>query len=157
MTKDEFKDARIHVEFLVPKAGGNSGVYVRVPADGNHHRENDTAPPAGFEVQILDDDDPQYKNLKDYQFSASVYDIAGAQPHVCKPHGQWNTLEINCQGGNISTTHNGKIVTRVTPETHPLSKLRQLKGFLGLQNHSSLVKFRNVRIGPPQPLAESQK
>ncbi len=152
----EYGDFNLRLEYQVD-AGGNSGVYVRVPADGNHHRENDTAPPAGFEVQILDDDDPQYKNLKDYQFSASVYDIAGAQPHVCNPHGQWNTLEINCQGGNISTTHNGKIVTRVTPETHPLSKLRQLKGFLGLQNHSSLVKFRNVRVGPPQPVAEGQK
>lgn len=146
----EYGDFNLRLDYQVD-VGGNSGVYVRVPADGNHHRDNDTMPAAGFEVQILDDAAPQYKNLKDYQFSASVYDIAGAQPHVSKPHGQWNTLEINCHGGNITTTHNGKVVTQVTPETHPISKLRQLKGFLGLQNHSSLVKFRNVRIGPPQP------
>jgi hypothetical protein len=146
----EYGDFNLRLDYQVD-VGGNSGVYVRVPADGNHHRDNDTMPAAGFEVQVLDDAAPQYKNLKDYQFSASVYDIAGAQPHVSKPHGEWNTLEINCHGGNITTTHNGKVVTQVTPETHPISKLRQLKGFLGLQNHSSLVKFRNVRIGPPQP------
>ena len=146
----EYGDFNLRLDYQVD-VGGNSGVYVRVPADGNHHRDDDTLPPAGFEVQILDDAAPQYKDLKDYQFSASVYDIAGAQPHVSKPHGQWNTLEINCQGGNITTTHNGQVVTQVTPETHPKSKLRQLKGYLGLQNHSSLVKLRHVRIGAPQP------
>lgn len=29
VTKDEFKDARIHVEFFVSAAGGNSGVYLQ--------------------------------------------------------------------------------------------------------------------------------
>lgn len=147
---EEYGDFNLRFDYQV-EVGGNSGVYVRVPADGNHHRENDTLPPAGFEVQVLDDAAPQYKNLKDYQFSASIYDIAGAKEHVSKAPGQWNTLEINCHGGNVRTTHNGRVVTDITPESHPLIKLRQLKGFLGLQNHSSLVKFRNVRIGPPQP------
>ena len=147
---EEYGDFNFRLDYKVA-AGGNSGVYVRVPKDGNHHRENDTLPGAGFEVQVLDDHAEQYKTLKDYQYSASVYDIAGANPRVSKPAGQWNTLEINCHGGAISTAHNGKIVTQVTPETHPISKLRLLKGFLGLQNHSTLVQFRNVRVGPPMP------
>ncbi|MDB5389658.1 MAG: hypothetical protein JWM11_5304, partial [Planctomycetaceae bacterium] len=146
----EYGDFNFRVDYQV-SAGGNSGVYVRVPKDGNHHRDNDTLPPAGFEVQMLDDAAEQYKTLKDFQYSASVYDIAGANPRVSKPHGQWNTLEINCQGGLIKTVHNGKTVVQITPETHPLSKLRLHKGFLGLQNHSTLVKFRNVRVGPPNP------
>lgn len=149
-TKDEYADFNLRLDYQVD-AGGNSGVYVRVPADGNHHRENDTLPPAGFEVQVLDDAAEQYKDLKDFQFSASVYDIAGAQPRVSKPHGAWNTLEIDCHGGLITVSHNGQIVTKVNPESHPLSKLRQLKGYLGLQNHNTLVKFRNVRVGPPLP------
>jgi hypothetical protein len=149
-TAEEFSDFNFRMDYQV-SAGGNSGVYVRVPKDGNHHRDNDTLPAAGFEVQVLDDAAEQYKGLKDYQFSASVYDIAGANPRVSKPHGQWNTLEINCHGGLITTVHNGKTVVQITPENHPLSKLRQLKGYLGLQNHSTLVKFRNVRVGPPSP------
>lgn len=149
-SKDEYGDFNLRLDYQVD-AGGNSGVYVRVPVDGNHHRENDTLPPAGFEVQVLDDAAEQYKNLKDYQYSASYYDIAGAQPRVSKPHGAWNTLEIDCHGGLVTISHNGQTVTKVNPETHPLSKLRQLKGFLGLQNHSTLVKFRNVRVGPPLP------
>lgn len=40
VTKDEFKDARVHVEFLVPDQGGNSGVYLQ----------------CRYEIQVLDGD-----------------------------------------------------------------------------------------------------
>ena len=147
---EQFDDFNLRFEYQVSREG-NSGVYVRVPADGNHHRENDEAPPAGFEVQVLDDAAPKYKDLKDYQFSGSVYDIAGATRHVSKPAGQWNTLEINARGQRIAITHNGVVVVDLDEEKFPLIKLRQTKGFLGLQNHSTLVKFRKLRIGPPLP------
>ncbi len=147
---EEFGDFNLRLEYQVA-AEGNSGVYVRVPIDGNHHRESDQAPPAGFEVQILDDAAPKYKGLKDYQFSGSVYDIVGATSHVSKPAGEWNMLEIDARGRQIVITHNGVVVVDLTEEMFPLIKLRQTKGFLGLQNHSTLVKFRNLRIGAPLP------
>ncbi|HLQ43560.1 MAG TPA: DUF1080 domain-containing protein, partial [Planctomycetaceae bacterium] len=146
----EYGNYSLRLDYLLA-GGGNSGVYVRVPKDGNHHRENDTLPPAGFEVQVLDDDAPQYATLKDFQYSASIYDIAGANPRVNRPAGQWNTLEITCDGHHVTTRHNGLTVTDVTAETHPAIKLRELKGYLGLQNHSTEVKFRNLRLGPPVP------
>ena len=152
----EYDDFNLRLEYQV-SAEGNSGVYVRVPADGNHHRENDTLPRAGFEVQVLDDAAPKYKDLKDYQFSASVYDIAGATRHVSRPAGQWNTLEIDAQAQQITVTHNGVVVVQVTPETFPLIKLRELRGFLGLQNHSTLVSFRHLRIGPPLPFPTERR
>ena len=40
-------------------------------------------------------------------------------------------------------------VANINDEPQPLLMLRQLKGYLGLQNHSTEVKFRNLRIGPP--------
>ncbi|MSR60751.1 MAG: DUF1080 domain-containing protein [Planctomycetaceae bacterium] len=146
---EQHGDFNLRLDYLVA-AGGNSGVYVRVPEDGNHHRENETAPPAGFEVQILDDHDPQYRELKDYQFSGSVYDIAGANPCNVRPAGEWNTLEINAQGQHVTVTQNGVVVVDVNDQTHPLIKLRQTSGFLGLQNHSTQVTFRNLRVGAPQ-------
>jgi hypothetical protein len=149
-TQEEFGDFNLRFEYQVAPEG-NSGVYVRVPADGNHHRENEDAPAAGFEVQILDDAAPKYKDLKDYQYSGSVYDIAGATRHVAKPPGRWNTLEIEARGQQVVVNHNGVIVVDLTEEKFPLIKLRQARGFLGLQNHSTLVKFRNLRIGAPLP------
>jgi len=128
--------------------GGNSGIYVRVPKDGLHHRENDSQPEAGFEVQVLEDSAAKYRTLKPYQYSASVYDIVGADPRVCKPPGEWNTLEINCRGQQVTTIHNGVVVVHINSDTHPLLGLRKVEGYLGLQNHSSVVKYRNLRIGP---------
>lgn len=147
----EYGDFNLRLDYQVSE-GGNSGVYVRVPKDGNHHRDNDQAPPAGFEVQILDDAAKQYEKLKDYQYCGSVYDICGASEKVGRPAGQWNSLEVNCRGQNVTTTHNGRVIVQVTPETHPLINLRQTSGFLGLQNHSTVVKFRNVRISPALPV-----
>ena len=146
-SKEEFDDFNLRFEYQV-SPGGNSGVFVRVPEDGKHHRDNDRQPPAGFEVQILDDLAPKHAKLKDYQFCGSVYGICGASPRVSKPPGNWNTLEINCKGQHITTRHNGVEIVNVTPEKYPLIKLRQLKGFLGLQNYSTVVKFRHLRIGP---------
>jgi len=146
-SKEEYGDFNLRLDYQVSD-GGNSGVYVRVPADGKHHRQEETEPPAGFEVQILDDAAAQYRDLKDYQYSASVYDIAGAKPHLSKGPGRWNTLEINCLGQHVIVTHNGTVVVDADEEHFPLLKLRSTKGFLGLQNHSTLVKFRNVRIAP---------
>lgn len=142
----EFDDFNIRLEYRL-STGGNSGLYVRVPADGNHHRDNDTLPPAGFEVQILDDAGPAHLKLKDYQYSASVYDIAGANPRVSRPVGEWNSLEINCRGQHVTTWHNGHRVTNVTAADSSLLGLRSTRGFLGLQNHNTIVKLRDIRIG----------
>ncbi len=144
----EYDNFSMRFDYLLA-VGGNSGVYVRVPPDGNHHRENDTKLPAGFEVQVLDDAAKEHAKLKDYQYSASIYDIAGANPRNTRPPGEWNTLEIVCDGDRAITRHNGVTVTDINSESHPLIKLRQLNGYLGLQNHSTEVKFRNLRIGPP--------
>ena len=100
--------------------GTNSGIYIRIPEDGKHHRDDDTMPPAGLEIQVLDDTAPEHAVLKDFQYSASIYDFAGARQHVCKPLGEWNTLEINCLGQRITTWHNGILVAHVSAEQKPL-------------------------------------
>jgi hypothetical protein len=148
-SRQQYDDFDLRLEYQV-SPGANSGVYVRVGADGNHHRDSPTAPPAGFEVQILDDSAPRYAGLKDYQYSASVYDIAGAKPRVSKPAGEWNTLQINCAGPHVTIRHNGVRVVDAGPDRYPLLKLRNRRGFLGLQSHNGVVRFRNLRIGPPK-------
>ena len=118
---------------------------------------HETQPAAGFEVQILDDTAPEHAALKDFQYSASIYDFAGAKPRVSKPLGDWNTLEINCLGQHITTWHNGVEVTNITPEEFPSLALRSEKGFLGLQNHSTVVGLRNIRLGSPVTPPQTMK
>ncbi len=143
---EEYDDFNLRLDYLASRST-NSGVYIRVPEDGNHHRENDSLPPAGLEIQILDDTAPEHADLKDFQYSASIYDFAGAQPRVTRPLGEWNSLEINCRGQQITTWHNGVRVAKTSADEHPLLALRQTKGFLGLQNHGSVVQIRNIRVG----------
>lgn len=152
----EYGDFNFRLDYLVSK-GGNSGVYVRVPADGNHHRENETQPPAGFEVQILDDTAPEHAALKDFQYSASIYDFAGADPRNSRAIGEWNSLEINCLAQQITTWHNGVQVTNISSEEFPLLTLRSVKGYLGLQNHSTVVGLRHLRIGPAVSVPKGQE
>jgi len=138
--KEQFADFDLRLEYKF-KAGGNSGVYVRVPEDGKHH-----GPGSGVEIQILDDADPRYKDIKQYQFTGSVYAIAPAEKHVGKGPDTWNTLEIECRGYTYRITHNGILIVNANAESFPEIKERLTKGYLGLQNHSEEVWFRNIRV-----------
>ena len=141
-SKEEFGDFNLRLEYKL-KAGGNSGVYIRVPENGDHHGDD-----AGIEVQILDDAAERYRTLKPYQYTGSLYAIAPATSHVAKPVGEWNTLEINCRGTRYHVIHNGTTVIATDEAAFPELKGRLIKGHLGLQNHSEEVWFRNVRVGP---------
>lgn len=142
---DPVGDFNLRLEYRL-KPGGNSGVYVRVPAEGSHHGNG-----SGIEVQILDDNHPRYTELQPYQYSGSVYKIVPADPRVSRPAGEWNTLEINCQGPDYRVTHNGAVVVDAKGADIAELLARCQEGFLGLQNHNEEVWFRHLRIGPPQP------
>ncbi|MCB1093283.1 MAG: DUF1080 domain-containing protein, partial [Verrucomicrobiae bacterium] len=138
-SKEEYGYFNLSFDYKL-NAGGNSGLFIRVPADGNHHRENDTLPPAGLEIQLLDDADEKYQGkLKDYQYCASVYDIVGASPRVARPAGEWNTFQIDAHADRLQVWHNGIKVVDADESQHPLLALRLRKGFLGLQNHASVI------------------
>ncbi len=139
-SEQQFADFNLRLDYRL-KPGGNSGVYLRVPADGNHH-----GPGSGVEIQILDDDAPRYQTLKAYQYTGSVYAIVAADPRVARPAGQWNTLEIDVHKYHYRIIHNGQVVVDADAQQHPELAERRLEGFLGLQNHRENVWFRNIRI-----------
>lgn len=138
---EQFGDFNLRLEYRL-KEGGNSGVYIRVPEDGNHHGKD-----AGIEVQVLDDAAKRYAKLKPYQYSASLYAIVPANPRVARPAGQWNSLEIDCRGHHYSVYQNGVRVIHANISDAPQLAERLQQGYLGLQNHSEEVWFRDLRIG----------
>jgi hypothetical protein len=146
-SKDVYDDFNLRFDYKL-RPGGNSGIYVRVPADGAH-REG-----GGAEIQILDDAADRYKNIGPAQYCGSVYKVAPAAQHVSRPAGEWNTMEINCRASAYRVTHNGIVIVDATEKDFPELKERFAKGYLGLQNHSEEVWFRNLRIGPPQEANE---
>jgi len=142
----QYGDFNLRLEYKL-KPGGNSGVFLRVPHDGAH-REHDPGEthPSGVEVQLLDDVADRYKAIEPAQFSASIYKAVPASAHVSRPSGEWNTLEIDCQGPKYRVTHNGVLVIDADNEKFPELKRRELRGYLGLQDHREPVWFRNVRL-----------
>ena len=98
---EQFDDFNLRLEYKI-KAGGNSGVFIRVPENGDHHGDG-----AGIEVQVLDDKAGRYRDLKPYQYTGSLYAIAPATQHVGRDVGEWNELEINCRGTKYHVIHNG--------------------------------------------------
>lgn len=140
-SKEQFGDFNLRLEYKL-KAGGNSGVYIRVPMDGNHHGNG-----AGIEVQTLDDRAGRYRDIKPYQYTGSLYAIAPATSHVGKEVGEWNALEINCKGTKYHVIHNETLIVAADEHAYPELAGRLTKGFLGLQNHSEEVWFRNIRVG----------
>jgi len=142
-TDKEYGNFELELEFRVP-VGGNSGVFLRAPHEGNPAF-------AGMEIQILDDYDAQYANLKPTQYSGSLYDVAPAQPRVTKKAGEWQKMRIVCDGTHVKVSLNGTQVVDADTSAHPDKLathpgLKRTAGYLGLQNHGSRLDFRNLRI-----------
>ena len=71
-TVREYGDFILRFEFSFVRPGVNNGIGIRTPmgVDAAYH---------GMEIQVLDHDDPIYKNLHVYQQHGSVYGVIPAQ------------------------------------------------------------------------------
>jgi len=147
-TKDEFADFELRLEFKLT-AGANNGLALRAPLEGD---------PAytGFESQVLDNTDPKYKGLKDWQYHGSLYGVAAATATALKPVGEWNVQTVTMKGTRVTIVLNGVTILdvhldKVAPEGKTVSGskvegLTRTKGHIGFCGHGDRVAFRNVRV-----------
>lgn len=142
-TLRQYDDFMLSLEFRV-SAGGNSGVFIRAPLEGNPAY-------AGMEIQILDDYAERWRDLQPYQYAGSIYDVQAPSERAGREADEWQTMVIAARGTRVRVILNGEKVvdTDVTYfpykfDTHP--GLKRQRGYIGLQNHGSRVEFRNVRI-----------
>ena len=147
MTKKEYGDFELRVEFKLPKAG-NSGVALRAPMMGDPAY-------AGMEIQLLDDswykDPKNYKGIKQTQLTGSIYGVVPPSEDATKPAGEWNTIRIVAKGPKVTIELNGKKTIDADLEKHKDEAkahpgLLRDKGHLGLQSHDGRVEFRNVYV-----------
>jgi len=159
VSSDEFGDAKIHVEFMIPK-GSNSGVYLQ----------------GRYEIQIYDswtDQNSLYPGIEcggiyqRWDETRAVKGYEGHSPRVnaSRPPGQWQSFDIifkaprfDSQGGKIANArvvkmwHNGTLIhddvelsglTRGSP--YPKESV---KGPILLQGDHGPVAFRNIWVMP---------
>jgi hypothetical protein len=161
VSKWHFRDAEIHVEFMLPERGsGNSGIYIH----GN------------YELQIQNSFGKKNVEMGDI---GAIYGFSKPLLNACRKPGEWqvydiryraprrNAMETIVEEGWITAWLNGKKVqddARIgEPKSvyHPfrygstpyLQKIwkRQKQTMTGpvfLQDHSNAVRFRNVWVKP---------
>lgn len=83
VTKQKFRDFRLHVEFLIPHKGGNSGVYLQ----------------NRYEIQVLDGDTTSHG-------MGAVINETPSPYHAYKGLGQWNAYDIVFRAARFT---NGKL------------------------------------------------
>ncbi len=142
-SREEYRNFEMEVEFRSP-VGGNSGVFLRAPHEGNPAF-------AGMEIQILDDTAPEYEKLQAYQYCGSLYGVAAPKTRVSKPAGQWQKLAIQVKGRHVSSSLNGTPIVDADLDAHPDREadhpgIKRSQGYVGLQNHGTPMEFKSVRL-----------
>jgi len=146
-TKKEYSDFDFRFQFKLT-AAANNGVGIRAPLEGD-------AAYVAMEIQILDNEAPEYKDLHPYQYHGSVYGVVPAKRGYLKPVGEWNDEEIIAKGPKIKVILNGTVITdaditdarqngTMDGKQHP--GLKRDKGHIGFLGHGSVVQFRNIRV-----------
>jgi hypothetical protein len=140
-----YDDLVLRLEYRLPPRG-NSGIFLRAPIEGRCSR-------IGLEIQLLDDV-AYLGKIKPAQHTGSVYDGIAPELRVPAPAQQWNAIEVMLNGKRVRTTLNGielydtyldNAEKDASSHLRPLAT-RRVVGFIGLQDHSTTVRFRHVRV-----------
>ncbi len=131
MTKRDFEDFKLHIEFRVPP-GGNSGIYLR----------------GMYEVQVLDRD----SRMQGIAGVGSIFSRVAATENAGTPGGQWNIYDITLVNRHVTVILNGKKVIDNQPVGGPtggaLYSDVTRRGPIFLQGDHTSVEYRNVSLQP---------
>jgi hypothetical protein len=151
VSDEEFGDFELSLEWKISE-GGNSGVFYRAVEGTELIWHN--AP----EYQILDNS--RHKDGQNPLTSAGAcYALYPPARDVTKPAGEWNETRIIARGKHVEHWMNGtKLLEYEVGSDDWKSRVaaskfkaypgfgEQMKGHVGLQDHESLVWYRNIRI-----------
>jgi hypothetical protein len=150
LTKEEFGDVQLHIEWATPtkiegegQGRGNSGVYLQ----------------GRYEIQVLD----SYENKTNPKGQAGAfYGHNAPLVNASRKPGEWQTYDIIFRApkpgpngqvipGSFTVLHNGVLVQDHIPVKGEPTAAAQfsgvaLKGPLLLQDHSNPVRFRNIWV-----------
>lgn len=135
-TKDIYSDYKLHAEWRWPTEATNSGVFV-------HAQQPDSIWLKCVECQLqagnagdfvcMNGADMTERTDKSKPF---VKKLAASSE---KPTGEWNTMEVICDGSTIKVTVNGILQNKGT-------NVSVTKGSICLQSEGKDVEFRNVYL-----------
>lgn len=132
-------DFRLELEYRFPK-NGNSGIGIRtVPFTG----PLETRPSqAAYEIQLLSD----AGKAPDRGSCCSLYGHEAPKENTSRPVGEWNAIIVECRGPRIRINQNRVDVLDFDQSSRKETAKKPLAGSVCLQNHGSVVEFRDVRL-----------
>lgn len=140
----------LEFDFKLPP-GGNNGLGIHYPGTGDSAYD-------GMELQILDNSDPKYADLKPAQFHGSLYLLAPAKREGLKPVGEWNHEKVTVSGAALVVELNDTIILRANLDdisarnpNHKGAKRRS--GHIAFLGHGDAVAFKNIEITETAPVA----
>lgn len=149
ITDGQFDAFELVLDYKIAPAG-NSGLMYHVSEDVNH------PPMVGPEVQIQDN-----KLGHDPQLAGWLYQLYPSKEDATKPAGEWNHLRILISPAKCEHWMNGvKYCEYVIGSDDWDARVAKSKfakwptfgkparGHICLQDHNSLVSFRNIKIRP---------
>ena len=152
-TRATFKNFVLRLDWKAFDIRANSGVFVRMPEVGDGGLDQVYQNTIEIQIDETGKDfvatrDPQAIYGSSLHKTGAVYGIAPATRWASKAvsprfaEGYWNTFEITANDDLISVLLNGEPVVR---EARLPANL-VATGFIGLQCHTDVVQFRNIRI-----------
>lgn len=151
----KFHNFHLKLDWKVSEAG-NSGIFYLA-----QEIENTPIWHSAPEMQILDNHGHPDANqgVDGNRQAGSLYDLIPADPQNFRGAGEWNSIEIIINNGNVTHIQNGVSVlefelgTEEWDEMVANSKFEPLDifgidqpGYIGLQDHGDDVWFRNIKI-----------
>jgi hypothetical protein len=154
-TQQKFRNFRLRLDWKAFDIRANSGVFLRMAEVGDG--DLDRTYRNSIEIQIDETGknfdpgrNPQSVYGSSLHKTGAVYGIAPASRWAAKAvsprgfEGFWNAFEITVRDDRITVLLNGETV--VDNAQLPAHLLGQ--GYIGLQCHTDIVQFRNIRIQP---------
>ncbi len=133
-TKEQYGDYKLHLEWRWPAEATNSGVFI-------HAQEPDAIWPASIECQLAAGNAGDFICVAGTDMNErtdkSTRVVAKKAPSNEKPVGQWNTLEVICNGNSIEVFVNGTLQNKGSGVTVS-------KGCICLQSEGKDIEFRNI-------------
>ncbi len=151
ITKAEYGDFDLRLEWKIAEKG-SSGIFFHADEKGKQVYSH------AAEIQILDNVGAK-DNKKDNHRSGSLYDMIAASPESQKLAGEWNSIRIVHNGGDLKVWQNEVKTVDIFIGSAEWNKLvanskfkswegfaKNTKGYIGLQDHGNVVSFKNLKI-----------
>jgi choline dehydrogenase-like flavoprotein len=155
----KFKDFILRLDWKAYDIGANSGIFLRMPApvvldsafyDSSIEVQIDEH---GYDSSSLIHGSPLHKTGAVYGvFPARLWAAKVLHPRGANRSTFWNSCEIKLQAAKIEVRINGLLVSQgqfqnlIAVNAPAAGKTKRDEGFIGLQCHTEVVQFRNIRI-----------